>query len=75
MQRIFPPFWSMLLRLSAKVSANGPISRGGNDRSCVGKAEDVDHLRRKQAGHADHPHMAQTCDWLLKNDKKPSDGF
>ena len=57
-------------RLSAKVSANGPISRGGNDRSCkrikgVGKAEDVGHLRRKEAGHAE-AHGPETCDWFFE---------
>ena len=59
MQRIFPADWKGgSPRLSAKVSANGPISRGGNDRSCkeskvLGRLKMLVTFRRKEAGHAE----------------------
>ena len=77
MQRIFPADWKGgSPRLSAKVSANGPISRGGNDRSCK-ESKVLGRLKMLVTSVEKKPdmqkHIEETCDWFFKKMTVPSD--
>ena len=60
-------------RLSAKVSANGPISRGGNDRSCkeskvLGRLKMLVTSVEKKPDMQKHMAQRHAIDFLKKND-------